>query len=178
MARNPQFHKTSKHINTHWHWVQDQVEQKTLKIESCCDPQQTADVLTKALPRPKHQKHVTEMRPWDWQWHKGECRNTCIITMICDHVCDVTSNRCTELCKMMSIILHPRLMSVLIHNKIIFLSAYSKMKWSACIKPAKWGSFHLYNFTDYVVRNSLVWIQFCIELMIVILTTQTEKDID
>ena len=96
MARNPQFHKRSNHINTHWHWVQDQVEQKTLKIESCHDPQQTADVLTKALPRLKHQKHVTEMRPWDWQWHKGECRNTCIITMICDHVCDVTSNRCTD----------------------------------------------------------------------------------
>ena len=61
MARNPQFHKRSKHIDTRWHWVRDQVEQKNLEIESCRDPQQTADVLTKALPRPKHQKHAKEM---------------------------------------------------------------------------------------------------------------------
>ena len=61
MAKNPQFHKKSKHIATRWHWVRDLVEDKTIAIESCRDPQQTADVLTKALPRPKHQRHVHEM---------------------------------------------------------------------------------------------------------------------
>jgi hypothetical protein len=61
MARNPQFHKRSKHIATRWHWVRDLVEDRALTIESCRDPQQTADVLTKALPKPKHQRHTQEM---------------------------------------------------------------------------------------------------------------------
>ena len=37
MAQNPQFHKQSKHMDTHWHWVWDQVDQKNLEIESCWD---------------------------------------------------------------------------------------------------------------------------------------------
>ena len=61
MARNPQFHKQSKHIATCWHWVQDLVQDGSVMIESCYDPQQTADVLTKPLARQKHQKHVGEM---------------------------------------------------------------------------------------------------------------------
>ena len=61
MARNPQFHKRSKHIATRWHWVRDLVQNRIITIESCRDPEQTADVLTKPLARPKHQKHVSEM---------------------------------------------------------------------------------------------------------------------
>jgi len=61
MARNPQFHKRSKHIDIRWHWVRDLNEQKIIEIGSCRDPEQTADILTKALPRPKHKKHVQEM---------------------------------------------------------------------------------------------------------------------
>ena len=61
MARNPQFHKRSKHIATQWHWVRDLVQNGMITIESCRDPEQTADVLTKPLARPKHQKHVNEM---------------------------------------------------------------------------------------------------------------------
>ena len=61
MARNPQFHKRSKHIDTQWHWIRDLVERNVVKIESCQDPDQTADILTKALAKPKHQKHVREM---------------------------------------------------------------------------------------------------------------------
>ena len=61
MARNPQFHKRSKHIAIRWHWVRDLVQDKIITIESCRDPEQTADVLTKPLACPKHQKHVKEM---------------------------------------------------------------------------------------------------------------------
>ena len=61
MARNQQFHSRSKHIAIRWHWVRDLVEQNLIKIETCWDPQQTADVLTKALPRPKHNQHIMEM---------------------------------------------------------------------------------------------------------------------
>jgi hypothetical protein len=61
MARNPQFHKRSKHIATRWHWVRDLVQNEIITIESCRDPEQTADILTKPLARQKHQKHVKEM---------------------------------------------------------------------------------------------------------------------
>ena len=61
MAKNPQFHKRSKHIDIRWHWVCKLVEEGTVTIEDCRDPEQTADVLTKALPHQKHNKHVAEM---------------------------------------------------------------------------------------------------------------------
>ena len=61
MARNQQFHNRSKHIAIRWHWVRDLVDQGIIEIETCRDPQQTADVLTKALPRPKHCQHASEM---------------------------------------------------------------------------------------------------------------------
>lgn len=61
MARNPQFHQRSKHIAIRWHLLRELVEEGILSIEECRDPEQTADVLTKALTRFKHHKHVTEM---------------------------------------------------------------------------------------------------------------------
>ena len=61
MARNPQFHKKSKHIAHKWHWIREAIDQQVIRLESCRDPDQTADALTKALARPKHKKHVTEM---------------------------------------------------------------------------------------------------------------------
>ena len=61
MAKNQQFHHRSKHIGIRWHWIRELVEQNLLSIESCRDPEQTADVLMKALARPKHSKHILEM---------------------------------------------------------------------------------------------------------------------
>ncbi len=61
LAKNPQFHKRSKHIAIRWHWVRDLVQDGVVRIENCRDRNQTADVLTKALPRPKHRQHTNEM---------------------------------------------------------------------------------------------------------------------
>ena len=61
MAKNPQFHKRLKHIVTRWHWIRELVQDGTISVESCWDPEQTANILTKALPRQKHSKHVVEM---------------------------------------------------------------------------------------------------------------------
>ena len=61
MAKNPQFHKWSKHIEICWHWVCKLVQEGKVCIESCRDPEQTADVLTKVLLCPKHQQHTREM---------------------------------------------------------------------------------------------------------------------
>ena len=61
LTHNPQFHQRSKHITLHHHWVRDLVTDKILDIQNCRDPEQTADVLTKALPRPKFTRHRGEM---------------------------------------------------------------------------------------------------------------------
>ena len=61
MVRNPQFHKRTKHIAIRWHWVRELAEDNTIRVESVRDLDQTADILTKPLPRPKHSKHVGEM---------------------------------------------------------------------------------------------------------------------
>jgi hypothetical protein len=61
MTHDPQFHARSKHIALRHHWVRELVEMNILDIQSCRDPEQTADVLTKALPKPKHVRHTEEM---------------------------------------------------------------------------------------------------------------------
>ena len=61
MARNPQFHKRSKHIDIRWHWIRELVEDGTIEIESCRDPEQPVDMLTKALARPKHLTHIKDV---------------------------------------------------------------------------------------------------------------------
>jgi hypothetical protein len=61
MAQNPQFHKRSKHIATKWHWIRDLIQNRIVQAESCQDPDQIADVLTKALACQKHKKHTTKM---------------------------------------------------------------------------------------------------------------------
>ena len=61
MAKNPQFHKRTKHVDIRWHWVRELVNDGLVSISDCRDPQQTADILTKQLPRPKFVQHVAEL---------------------------------------------------------------------------------------------------------------------
>ena len=58
MAKNPQFHQRSKHIDIKYHWIHDKITTKNISLESCHDLDQTANILTKPLSHPKHQKHV------------------------------------------------------------------------------------------------------------------------
>jgi hypothetical protein len=61
MAKNLQFHQRSKHINIKYHLIKDKIRDKTINVKSCCDHQQTADMLTKAIPQAKHSQHTKEM---------------------------------------------------------------------------------------------------------------------
>ena len=61
MAKNPQFHKRTKHVELRWHWVHDLTNDGLINIVDCRDPQQTADILTKQIPRPKFSRHVNEL---------------------------------------------------------------------------------------------------------------------
>ena len=58
MAKNPVFHQRAKHIDIRWHWVRDLVQDAIIEFISIHDPEQTADIFTKALPCIKHDKHV------------------------------------------------------------------------------------------------------------------------
>src|SRR5260221_4082439 len=61
IARNPQFHKRTKHIAMHWHWIRQLIRAGIITVTSCHDVEQTADVLTKVLPHQKHMQHTQEM---------------------------------------------------------------------------------------------------------------------
>ena len=61
MAENPQFHQRSKHIVICYHWIWELVKDNHIVIESCHNPEQTADVLMKVLPRAKFTWHREEI---------------------------------------------------------------------------------------------------------------------
>jgi hypothetical protein len=61
IARNPLFHKRTKHIDSKYHWIREKVQEGRFDVEECRTEDQTADVLTKALPCPSHQRHTKEM---------------------------------------------------------------------------------------------------------------------
>jgi len=61
IARNPLYHKRTKHIEPKYYWVREKVQAERIDTEYCRTDNQTADVLTKPLAREKHMTHVTSM---------------------------------------------------------------------------------------------------------------------
>ena len=51
MAKNPQHHGKSKHIEIKYHFVRKLVENETIKLEYCSTKEMIADILTKGLNR-------------------------------------------------------------------------------------------------------------------------------
>nr|KYP66622.1 Copia protein [Cajanus cajan] len=49
LASNPIAHGRTKHIETKFHYIRDQVEKKKIELQYCSTEQQAGDVLTKAL---------------------------------------------------------------------------------------------------------------------------------
>ena len=70
ITKNLVYHLRTKHIDTHYHWVRDKVEEGRFFPEFCMTAKQTANVLTKALPWLKHQQHAQEMELCQ---SEGEC---------------------------------------------------------------------------------------------------------
>ena len=62
LAENPGIHQRSKHIEVRHHFIRDQVENGVLKLEYIPTAAQRADVLTKALPGPKHKENCRQLR--------------------------------------------------------------------------------------------------------------------
>ena len=61
IANNPQYHKKTKHFDTRNHYIRQRVEKGQIELEFCPTANMTADILTKALPKPKHHIHSTEL---------------------------------------------------------------------------------------------------------------------
>ena len=61
MAKNPYLSPSSRHINLKLHSIQQLVANNTVTPEACHDAEQMANILTKVIPRPKHQQHTSEL---------------------------------------------------------------------------------------------------------------------
>ncbi|MBW0585533.1 hypothetical protein O181_125248 [Austropuccinia psidii MF-1] len=53
-AKNPQVNERSKHFNVIFHWIQENTEDRTLKVNYIATQEMLADGLTKALACPSH----------------------------------------------------------------------------------------------------------------------------
>jgi KUP system potassium uptake protein len=62
LAKNPISHGKSKHIETRFHFLRDQVNKGKLCLEYCSTNNQQADILTKAVRRDQFLKLRREMR--------------------------------------------------------------------------------------------------------------------
>uniref|UniRef100_A0A5S6Q626 Reverse transcriptase Ty1/copia-type domain-containing protein n=1 Tax=Trichuris muris TaxID=70415 RepID=A0A5S6Q626_TRIMR len=51
LSKNPEFHKRSKHIAVRFHFVREKWQRRELDVQHISSEDQTADILTKALPK-------------------------------------------------------------------------------------------------------------------------------
>ena len=55
LADNPQDHGRAKHIDMKWNFIKDTIQQGKLKLEYVSTEHNCAGLLTKALPKPRHE---------------------------------------------------------------------------------------------------------------------------
>ena len=51
LVKNSEFHTRTKHVDIQYHFIGGQFQDKVIDLEYIPTPLQTADILTKALPR-------------------------------------------------------------------------------------------------------------------------------
>ncbi len=61
IIKNPGFNERTKHIDTKYHFVRDAYRKGMLQLEYIPTADMTADIMTKALPREAHWRHVKGM---------------------------------------------------------------------------------------------------------------------
>jgi transposase InsO family protein len=61
LSKNPEHHERTKHIDVRHHYLREQVESKTIKLDYISTDQMVADALTKPLARDRHRMLAKEM---------------------------------------------------------------------------------------------------------------------
>jgi len=61
IAKNPQYHKRTKHFDTRNHYIRQKVKEGIVEVKYCPTANMTADIFTKPLPKPKHHLHSAEL---------------------------------------------------------------------------------------------------------------------
>ena len=73
LAKNPRINSHSKHINVHYHYVQQQLEDGNFDILYVPTSDNVADLLTKNLPKPRHLKLANQIVKIDGVPCEGQC---------------------------------------------------------------------------------------------------------
>ena len=58
LARNPEFHARTKHIQLHFHYIRQALQDGEVDVQHCKTKEQVADGLTKPLPKDMHQNSI------------------------------------------------------------------------------------------------------------------------
>ena len=61
LARNPEYHARTKHIDIQHHFIRDLVTSERVYLEYCPTTEMIADIMTKGLQRIAHEKHTQAM---------------------------------------------------------------------------------------------------------------------
>ncbi|OWZ08694.1 Copia type Polyprotein [Phytophthora megakarya] len=66
LAKNPEFHRRTKHIDVRHHFIRERIEKRQIEVSHIAGANNVVDIFTKYLPRVKFEKHRRTM---------GYCRN-------------------------------------------------------------------------------------------------------
>ena len=61
LSKNPQHHKRTKHIDVKYHFIRESTQSGLIQLIYIPTDEMVADILTKALPRDRHEKHMKGM---------------------------------------------------------------------------------------------------------------------
>ena len=65
LSKNPQHHNRTKHIDVKYHFIRESCQQGLIQLVHIPTNEIVADILTKSLPRDKHEKHMKGMGMMD-----------------------------------------------------------------------------------------------------------------
>ena len=61
LSKNPQHHNRTKHIDVRFHFIRESTQNGLIKLVYLPTGEMVADLLTKPLPRERHEKHINSM---------------------------------------------------------------------------------------------------------------------